>query len=417
MSNSFAIAAVTTTLQAVINQGLHSATDSVVVTTLTQDKAQVNGGGNQVNLLLYHAMPKLELGNQQTHPRGKPKGSQRPSLAMDLYYLVAAYGENGDEAKSHLLLGRVVQVLYDCTTLQSTDIEVATAREYPDSDLHRQVESLQITPVALTFDDMSKVWQVIQSPYRPSVAYKVSAVMIDSGVAVGSAMPVLTRSGVDDGPFVQLGLPPMITELTLPHRQPSARLGDRVTVRGEHLAGETVTVQLRHPLVPEPITFTPISTSEGEVAIALPTTLTSHTTPDSPPWLAGFWTLAVEVQHATGATRVSNEFPLAIAPTLSDLDPLEMPPGNLMVSVTCQPAIRPEQRVMLLWSDRTIPVYEQATVAGEASASRLSFRIREMTPGVYPVRLRVDGADSLPVDFATVPWQVDPNQQVRIIEP
>ncbi|MBT9314526.1 DUF4255 domain-containing protein [Leptothoe spongobia] len=410
MSNSLAIAAVTTTLQSLINQGIRSAIDSATVTAVTLEKAQANGDSNRINLLLYHAMPKLELGHQQSlQPRGKVRTPQKTSVALDLYYLVAAYGENGSEAKSHLLLGRVIQFLSDGLTLGAAEIETATARELPNSDLHRQLEKIQISPVALTFEEMSKVWQVLQNPYRPSVALKVSVIMIDIGGPVGGAMPVLSRSGVGDGPFVMPGLPPMITGITLPHRQPSARVGDRVLVRGEHFAGDAVTVQLRHPLLAKPIDLVP----------QVPPSATSVETmlsPDSP-WLAGFWTVAVGVLRASGSMRVSNEFPLAVAPIISGLDPLEVSAGNVSLSLTCVPAVRGDQRVMLIWGDRTIAVYEMSHPEDDPRASRLTFRIRELTPGVYPVRLRVDGVDSMPVDVSAVPMQVDPQQQVRITVP
>ena len=410
MSNSLAIAAVTTTLQSLINQGVRNTIDSVTVTTLTLEKAQANSDGNQINLLLYHVMPKLELGRQQTQPRGKPKNNQKASLALDLYYLLVAYGEKENEAKSHVLLGQVVQVLYDCAKLSPGEIEVATAREYPDSDLHRQLESIQITPAALSFEDMSKVWQVMGSPYRPSVAYKVSAVMIDSRVPAVGAMPVLARSGVGSGPLVKLGLPPLIMRLSLPNRQPSVRLGEQLKIQGEHLEGETVRVHLRHPLLRDPINLSPLSSSHAsEVEIALPTAEEA----DAQAWLAGFWTVALEVQRAD-SMQCSNEFPLAMAPTVSNLEPLEAPVGNLSVTLTCTPAIRPEQRVMLLWGDRPIPAYQVSHTDSPAASSRLTYRIREIVPAVYPVRLRVDGVDSLPVDFSTVPWQIDPQQQVRI---
>ncbi|NEZ57625.1 DUF4255 domain-containing protein [Adonisia turfae] len=407
MSNSLAIAAVTTTLQSLINQGLRNVVDSATVTAQTLEKSQGNGDSNRVNLLLYHAMPKLELGHQQPiHPRAKVRTPQKTAVALDLYYLAVAYGENGSEAKSHGLLGRVIQFLADGITLHPDEIEIATAREFPDSDLHRQIEKIQITPVALDFEDMSKVWQVLQHPYRPCIAFKVAVIMIDTGGLPAGAMPVLNRSGVEGGPFVIPGLPPQITGVILPHRQPSARLGDRVMIRGEHFDGEAVTVQLRHPLLPEAIELVP-EVSPTSAEIVLP--------PEAR--LAGFWTVAVGVVRASSAMRISNEFPLAVAPTISELDPLEISAGNLTLSLSCRPAVHPEQRVMLIWRDRTIAPYEISTDDDNPGASRLTFRIREMTPGDYPVRLRVDGVDSLPVDVAAVPMRVDPLQQVRVTVP
>ena len=44
----------------------------------------------------------------------------------------------------------------------------------------------------------------------------------------------------------------------------------------------------------------------------------------------------------------------------------------------------------------------------------MTFTVTGATPGTYPVRLRVDGVDSLLIDATTVPPVYDPSQVVVI---
>jgi hypothetical protein len=46
--------------------------------------------------------------------------------------------------------------------------------------LHEQVERVRITLQPLTLEEVAKLWNVFQTPYRISVAYEVSVVLIES---------------------------------------------------------------------------------------------------------------------------------------------------------------------------------------------------------------------------------------------
>jgi len=132
------------------------------------------------------------------------------------------------------------------------------------------------------------------------------------------------------------------------------------------------------------------------------------TVPELP---AGSYTIAVRVSKAGQLDRFTNEYPLQIAPRITNITPSTAPAGNLTLTIKCSPDVLPEQRVTLLFRDR-----EVAAQAHTASTDTLDFALTDLDPGEYFVRLRVDGVDSLLVIKAGAPpkLQFDPNQKVTI---
>jgi hypothetical protein len=71
---------------------------------------------------------------------------------------------------------------------------------------------------------------------------------------------------------------------------------------------------------------------------------------------------------------------------------------------------------VLLLNDRVI-VAQPFVIPGSASApTALAFQISGAAPNLYTLRLRIDGVDSDPIDYAGVPPLpfFDPDQQVTI---
>src|SRR4051812_12161812 len=110
MSNPLAIAALTATLRHLLDRGLAAALPGTQVTARPPDKARGEFTGNQVNLFLYHTLP-----TPAWRTPGLPAGAGQPPLALDLYYLLSAYGQDDDDADpaSHRLLGRAMRILHD----------------------------------------------------------------------------------------------------------------------------------------------------------------------------------------------------------------------------------------------------------------------------------------------------------------
>src|SRR5262245_45040584 len=148
MSNELAIAAVTRTLRQLIDDAVKEAvppnipsdvqlTNQVQVTILPLDKARdSNATTNQVNLFLYHTVPDAAWRNQDLPRQARPGELSRPPLALSLYYLITAYGQDNNELISQFLLCRAMRALHDHALLMPGEISNALAA----SELHDQVE-------------------------------------------------------------------------------------------------------------------------------------------------------------------------------------------------------------------------------------------------------------------------------------
>jgi hypothetical protein len=171
MSSPTAIAAVTATLRHLLDRGLGADYPGTRVTTRPPDKARDNSAGNQVNLFLYHTLPNAAWRN-----RGLPDAAGPAPLALNLYYLLTAYGQNDDDADptSHRLLGEAMHILHDHAVLDP----VAIREALPGNDLHEQAERVRITLQPMSLEELSKLWSTFQTQYRITAAYEVSVVLI-----------------------------------------------------------------------------------------------------------------------------------------------------------------------------------------------------------------------------------------------
>ena len=404
MSNFLAIATVTATLRNLLTQGVTADLPDATVTTKPMDKARNNDGGNQINLFLYHTVPNAAWRNMDMPRQVKPGETGQPPLALNLYYLITAYGRDNDDVFGHRLLGRAMSILHDHPLLGAAEIEAAL----PGNDLHEQVERVRITPEPVSLEEMSKVWTTFQAQYRVSAAYQVSVVLIESTRPTRTPLPVLTRGPKDEGVISQPDLTPPFPTLEavgLPNQQPSARLGDVLTISGHHLGGDSVGVRFMNPHLTAPIQ---VATLAGRTATEITVQL-----PDDPAnWPAGFYTLAAVVSRAGEPDRTTNELPLSVAPRILTIVPnpaARDASGNVTLTLTCKPQVRPEQRVALLLGDREVLAQPHPV-----QTDTLEFLVTAAPVGEHFVRLRVDGVDSLLVDRSVTPPVFDVTQKVTI---
>src|SRR5262249_7015632 len=156
------------------------------------DKAAVAVEGKaRLNLFLYQTTLNAAWRNAEVPQQLRPGEVGPPPLALDLHYLVTAYGidEADPEVNSHRLLGPAIGTLHDHPLLGAREIEA----QLGESELQDQVERVRITPQPLSLDEMSKLWTAFQAQYRISAAYQASVVLIDSTRARTTPLPVLTR--------------------------------------------------------------------------------------------------------------------------------------------------------------------------------------------------------------------------------
>jgi hypothetical protein len=417
MSNALAIAATTATLRALLIEKL----GIPGVTARAPDKARdPNMTGDQVNLFLYQAAPSAAWRNADMPRQVKPGETGHPPLPLTLSYLLTAYsGEEKDDVTSQILLGRAMSVMHDHPLLDKTEIKNATDSEVLGSDLHEQIERVRITLEPLPLEELSKLWAAFQTHYRTSAAYKADVVLIESTRPAKAPMPVLTRGEDDTGiaskPDVESPFPALLA-IHPPAGQASARLGDVVTITGQHLDAGTLEVHMNNPRLPDPgpVTILP-DASATEVKIEL--------TDDPTLWVAGLYTVAVVLTSGKDV-RTTNELPLTIAPLITSTPlPLSVQrkknPGqpddeSAEIKLTFKPQFRLGQRATLLIGDREVPAEPPPPpTPPQTGTNMLTFIVKKAPVGMHFLRLRIDGVDSLLI-LPGPPPTFDPNQMVNI---
>jgi hypothetical protein len=199
MSSALALASVTAVLKDLLENGLASAGvtsklggDSAV-SALPPDRVAAGADEKaQLNLFLYLVTPHTGL----RQPRN---GTGAAPLALDLHYLLTAYG--AQDYQTEILLGHAIQLLHDSPVLDRDRIRktLATISHTKDrrvvppalaalaaSDLADRVEQIRIEPTFLNTEEMSKLWSALQAKFRPSATYRVSAVLIDRAAGTGA---------------------------------------------------------------------------------------------------------------------------------------------------------------------------------------------------------------------------------------
>ena len=426
MAGPFAIAGVTAVLKDLLNDGLAnhdlSSMGNVTVTALPPDRIPVTTADEktQLNIFLFQASPNLGWRNTAL-PSRSPTGERltNPPLALDLRYLVTAYGEK--EFHADVLLGYAMQLLHEHPVLTRDMINETLKPSLPDgvtlppglsmlstTDLADQVELIKITPDYLNAEEMSRLWSAMQAKYRPTAIYSISVVLIEADKATRAALPVLRQGEKNRGPEAQANLIPRfptIDAVALPNNQPSALLGDSVRVAGHDFAGDTgkpadvgVTVLLATPRLAQPIAVAVAAAARTELAVPF-------IVPNTPAALpAGLYSLAVVVtpNGRPDEAQSSNPVAFVIAPRITGglgvsvartaVDPLTQL-GTVTLTLTCSPDVLPGQRASIVLGSR-----EALAQPHPDPTSTLSFVVKGVAAGDHFVRLRIDGADSLLVD-------------------
>jgi hypothetical protein len=398
MSNVLAIAATTRTLRNLLLARmpvLDSDLADLEVTLQAPDIARKGVGKAQLNLFLYQVVANAAWRNRDMPNQVRAGEVAVPPLALDLHYLITAYGR-GDvdsDATSHRVLAAAMSTLHDRALLDGDDIRNAL----PDNDLADQVERVRITPLAQSVDELSKLWTAFQGGYRLSTAYAASVVLIDSQTPVRAALPVLARGQGDRGVIALAGTPPPVDGLRYPGQQAAARLGQAVELLGARMQAGAL-ASFSSPWLADPVVVPTQAAGAGGVQVVLvdePAALAR--------WACGLYRVALASRPpgwpADHAPLTGTGVPFALAPTIT-VAPLAVPAGDLTLTITCAPRLVAGQRVFLVFNGTTFAPASADTPADATEPSTLVFHVPAVAAGTYPVRLRVDGVDSLPVDPA-----------------
>jgi hypothetical protein len=433
MSNALAIAGVTAVLRDLLDSGMidHAVTDAmgqgVSVTAVAPDRIALEGtdAKPQLNVFLHQATPNAAWRNIALPSRdGNGHRLSNPPLALDLHYLITAYGLS--DLQAEVLLGYAMQLLHETPMLSREKIRLAlnppsmpvdggslpsVYQALRAADLADQYEHIKITPTQMNTEEMSRLWSAFQAHYRPTAAYQVSVLLIEATQPTRAPLPVLTRgalqpSSIDPAVLLERGVAvqpdltppfPEVEGVVLPGGRTAAHLGDAVVLNGHDLDGTGHRLLLTLPRLRIELDVAPPATSSpASVTFALPNQ------PANVP--AGTYLVAVQVVRP-GETepRTSNQIALPIAPEITTLTmPPEVftrnPSGTAAVTLGCRPDVRPTQCASLILGSR-----EVLADSHPAITNTLTFTVGNAPVGQHRVRLRVDGIDSQIVNRSVSP--------------
>jgi hypothetical protein len=435
MSTELAIASVTHVLKDLLNNGLidrditGAIGGNVTVTALPPDRVDITVANqqSQLNLFMYQVTYNQSWRNVglPSHSGGGERLSN-PPLALDLHYLLTAYG--ADELHAEILLGYGMQLMHETPVLARDAVRRALAPPLtapggglPDelkalstSELAEQIEQIKVIPASLSTEEISKLWSAFQAKYRPTMAYQASVVLIESRRSTRSALPVRGRK-VYVIPFQQ----PVIEQIKSQKMAGTPIVADQpilagynLVIVGRQLQDEETSISVGG------IEVTPSfkDMSETQIIVPLPAGLS-----------AGVQGVQVIHQTLMGSPPAphrgveSNLAAFVLQPQLKAINVSNMQAtGNDLysgdVNVTVEPAVGTAQRVVLLLNElsqapASPPVSDGSTLAAYSfyapaitllsppmsppgAIENLTIPINNVRAGTYLARIRVDGAES-----------------------
>lgn len=411
MSSALAISGVTATLQYYLGNvysGLSSLFGgSVVVSSQAPDLVQNSLGDgsslqNQVNIFLHqvtHNPAWRNIGLPSLAADGQTVLST-PPLALDLHYLLTAYGSTDWQAEA--LLGYAVLMLHQNPVLSRNDISSALkalptsnptnplSSELGASGLAEQFEMVKVTPATLGREELAWLWTALKADYRPTFPFQVSVVLLQPQAPLSFALPVLSRSIT-----AQASFPAQLLQASPPLGQGAAAPGDLVTVTGQALDGAT-RIQLANPRLG--IAYPPFAPA------SVMSDVLTFTVPNDPANLAaGIYNLTVLFTGSGGTLlKSSNTLLLALAPSIaaSPAPTAVASGGGTLVTLTANPQVLPNQVVQLILGGTAMPAqpFTSATTS-------LNFQFTPaLATGSYLARLEVDGIMSpIQVNWTATP--------------
>lgn len=406
MSNALAIAAVTAVLKdllenGLVNDSITTSVGDVIVTALPPDRISVGTDERaQLNLFLYQISQNRnadwvsrELRQGSSRIAGEPR-STNPPLAVDLHYLLTAYGAKDFQAE--LLLGYAMQLLHEmpvmsrdiihtalknASTVNTSSVLSQALAAVSVSELADRVGQIKICPEFFNMEETSKLWSALQTHYRPSAAYQASMVLIESR----SSNKLVDPHAM---PFPQ----PIVEQVIAPAGTGNLIVaGSMLVIRGKRLRGDVTRIRLggiEKLLVPQDV-------QETQITLPLPPNL-----------YAGLQSVQV-VHTIMGTTTMShhqvesNVAAFVLHPALAvEVERVQSSSNDLRsaeIEVKISPKVGKAQRVVLLLNEVSSGgaiAYSFAASSRTDDTDSIAIPVKDVKAGTYLVRVQVDGAHS-----------------------
>ncbi|WP_327595954.1 DUF4255 domain-containing protein [Streptomyces chartreusis] len=207
MSNALAIAHVTQALALLLASNVGPEFDEAVKVEPHKPPTEPPDYPT-INVFLYQVTPNTSMRNNDLPTRASDGTLvKRPAAALDLHYVISAYGDE-TTLVGQRLIGSVVRTLHEIPVLPKDVIEeTGHLPHLVGSDLAEATQRVRLTPTVMDIDETSKLWGMLhQTPYALSVVYQATLVLIEGREQPVPAKPV-ERPEVRVLPFGAPGAP------------------------------------------------------------------------------------------------------------------------------------------------------------------------------------------------------------------
>lgn len=202
MSNALAVAHVTQALALLIESNLRPEIDMAVSVETRKPPAEPPLEPT-ITVFLYQVTHNPSMRNYDLPTRASDgKLLNKPVAALDLHYVISAYGEE-NELVGQRLIGCVARILREFPVLPADVIQEAGERPYlAGSNLAEAEQKVRFTPLQMDIDETSKLWGMLhQTPYALSMTYQGSLVLVEGREEPERSRPV-ERTAVTVGASV-----------------------------------------------------------------------------------------------------------------------------------------------------------------------------------------------------------------------
>jgi len=399
MSNYLAIATVTASLQKLLQDSLQYDIQGATVTTVRPDSSGSGMPVTGVNIFLYRVAPVNWNNSDLPGRRSIGEGIKSPYIALDLNYILTFYGKEA-ELEPQRLLGSVIRTLFSNPILKKETIESTISdRQYgylSESNLAEQVQSVQLIPMGLSTEDLSKIWSVFfQTPYSLSVAYQGRTVLIDSKTIPSRALPV--RRAAPKVVPVRPTISEVLTRDELNKTWRSAKdkpilANSNISIVGKGFVAELTIIKIgTQEITPQKTTDREISLDLGSVASNL--------------LRAGVQGIQVLQRYSETSKRFrqSNLLPFILFPQIekieiANLETIDNEFYSLSISILVNPTVGKTQRVVILLNQ--IAIVDPAEYILDIptrfeDSNQITTDIQKIRSGDYLVRISIDGVENL----------------------
>jgi hypothetical protein len=404
MSNHLSPAVVAASLKQVIQDAI-TIDFPGAVTRLGRPGSEGSDAAPAVNIFLYQVTPLASARNEHLGTRsadGRLRGAT--VVAMELHFLLSFYGGASNYDAERLLgsVSRAVEHKPIVTASVVKKVIQESAGILDNADLHLARETVRASPVALSLDDMSKLWSVLfQVPYVLSVAYRCGPVLIETSESGSPGLPV-TQVGIGS---VTMGGP------VFEGAEAEAGVGwpivwgSKVVLKGKGLSQSDLIVKVGG------LAASLAGASISDTRIVLPLVAATFAGSELPagsvlveailPPPSGGAAYLTRVSDSTGFTLRAS---VALAPNGLQITPPARPgdPVDGTITIIISPKLTKGQQVRLLLDQKvtTAPKSYQLTptpVADNAyPLSQVTFPFESLEPGDYIMHVSVDSTLSAP---------------------